>query len=55
MDTAHASGARVRPKEFHLPLAVEWLGGLRVAARAEGKPPIELATPPVFRGTDPTV
>jgi organic hydroperoxide reductase OsmC/OhrA len=55
MDTEHATGARVRPKEFHFPLAVESLGGLRVAARVEGKPAIELATPPVFRGTDPTV
>ncbi len=44
-----------RPKEFHFPLAVEWLGERRVRARAEGKPAIEIATPPVFRGTDPTV
>jgi organic hydroperoxide reductase OsmC/OhrA len=47
--------ARVRPKEFHFPLFVEWLGGRRVAARVEGKTPIEIAPPPEFRGTDPTV
>jgi organic hydroperoxide reductase OsmC/OhrA len=45
----------VRAKEFHFPLSVEWVGGRRVAARAEGKPAIEIATPPVFRGTDPSV
>jgi organic hydroperoxide reductase OsmC/OhrA len=55
MSSASATGATVRPKEFHFPLSVAWLGGLRVAARAEGKPAIELATPPVFRGTDPAV
>jgi organic hydroperoxide reductase OsmC/OhrA len=55
METTHATGARVRPKEFHFPLSVEWLGGLRVAARIEGKPALEIATPPVFRGTEPGV
>jgi organic hydroperoxide reductase OsmC/OhrA len=55
METTHAASATVRPKEFHFPLSVEWLGDLRVAARAEGKPAIELATPPVFRGADPAV
>ena len=44
---------RIRPKEFHFPLEVEWLGERRVAARVEGKPPIEITAPPVFRGTDP--
>ena len=43
----------VRPKEFHFPLSVEWRGGRRVAALVEGKAPIEIAPPPVFRGTDP--
>jgi hypothetical protein len=43
----------VRPKEFHFPLTVEWIGGRRVAARVEGKPAIEITPPPVFRGTDP--
>lgn len=46
--------AAVRPKEFHFPLSVEWTGERRVAARVEGKPAIEITTPPVFRGTDPT-
>lgn len=43
----------VRPKEFHFPLNVEWRGGRRVAALVEGKAPVEIAPPPVFRGTDP--
>ena len=46
--------ATVRPKEFHFPLSVEWVGERRVAARVEGKPAIEITPPPVFRGTDPT-
>lgn len=50
---ATATGS-VRPKEFHFPLSVEWTGGRRVAAKVEGKPTIEIATPPVFRGTDPS-
>jgi osmotically inducible protein OsmC len=50
--TAHTT-ATVRPKEFHFPLSVEWLGERRVAARVEGKPAIEITPPPVFRGTDP--
>jgi organic hydroperoxide reductase OsmC/OhrA len=55
MDTTHATSATVRPKEFHFPLSVEWVGGRRVAARAEGKTAIEITTPPVFRGTEPSV
>ncbi len=43
----------VRAKEFHFPLAVEWTGGRRVVARVEGKPGIEVAPPPEFRGVDP--
>lgn len=50
--TAHTT-ATVRPKEFHFPLSVEWLGERRVAVRVEGKPAIEITPPPVFRGTDP--
>ncbi len=46
--------AGVRPKEFHFPLSVEWLGESRVAAHVQGKPPIEITAPPVFRGTDPS-
>jgi len=51
--SAHTS-ATVRPKEFHFPLSVEWLGQRRVAARVSGKPSIEITPPPVFRGTDPS-
>jgi organic hydroperoxide reductase OsmC/OhrA len=43
-----------RAKEFHFPLTVEWVGERRVAAQVEGKPTIEITSPPVFRGTDPT-
>ena len=46
--------AAVRPKEFHFPFSVEWIGERRVAAQVEGKPAIEVTPPPVFRGTDPT-
>jgi organic hydroperoxide reductase OsmC/OhrA len=49
-----AATSSVRPKEFHFPVKVEWLGERRVAARVEGKPAIEITAPPVFRGTDPT-
>ena len=45
--------ATVRPKEFHFPVSVEWIGERRVAAHVQGKPPIEVTPPPVFRGTDP--
>ena len=45
----------VRAKEFHFPLSVEWTGGRRVLARVEGKPSVEIAPPPEFRGTDPDV
>jgi organic hydroperoxide reductase OsmC/OhrA len=55
MDTTPATSAKVGPKEFHFPLSVEWVVGRRVAARAEGKPAIEITTPPVFRGTEPSV
>jgi organic hydroperoxide reductase OsmC/OhrA len=46
------AAATVRPKEFHFPLSVEWIGERRVAAQVDGKQPIEVAPPPVFRGTD---
>jgi organic hydroperoxide reductase OsmC/OhrA len=42
----------VRPKEFHFPVSVEWIGERRVTANVEGKQPIEITPPPVFRGTD---
>jgi organic hydroperoxide reductase OsmC/OhrA len=44
---------KVRPKEFHFPVTADWVGGRRVAARVEGKRAVEIAPPPVFRGTDP--
>jgi peroxiredoxin-like protein len=53
MATASRTRAAVRPEEFHFPLAVEWIGERRVAARVAGKSTIEIAPPPVFRGTDP--
>jgi organic hydroperoxide reductase OsmC/OhrA len=43
----------VRPKEFHFPVTVEWLGERRVAAHVDGKPAIEITSPPVFHGSDP--
>ena len=52
--TAVEQTPRVRIKEFHFPLRVEWSGARRVAAQVQGKPPIEITPPPVFRGTDPT-
>jgi organic hydroperoxide reductase OsmC/OhrA len=47
------TAATVRLKEFHFPLSVEWIGERRVAAHVQGKQPIEITPPPVFRGTDP--
>ena len=55
MATTDATSTAVRAKEFHFPVTVDWLGERRVAARAEGKPAIEITAPPVFRGTDPSV
>jgi organic hydroperoxide reductase OsmC/OhrA len=52
MSTTANSRAALRPKEFHFPLTVEWIGERRVAARVAGKAVIEIAPPPVFRGTD---
>ncbi len=54
MMTQATTATGVRPKEFHFPLSVEWIGERRVAARVEGKPAIEITPPPVFRGTDPS-
>jgi organic hydroperoxide reductase OsmC/OhrA len=45
----------VRPKEFHFPLHVRWDGGRRATARVAGKPPVQIAPPPEFRGTDPSL
>jgi organic hydroperoxide reductase OsmC/OhrA len=54
MTTATKTRSAVRAKEFRFPLTVEWLGGRRVAAGVEGKETVEIAPPPVFRGSDPT-
>jgi len=54
MTTATKTTPTVRTNEFQFPLTVEWLGGRRVTAKVEGKQPVEIAPPPVFRGTDPT-
>ena len=51
MTTAH----RTRPKEFRFPLDVHWVGDRKVEATVEGKAPLEVAPPPVFRGTEPDV
>jgi organic hydroperoxide reductase OsmC/OhrA len=53
MAASETATVAVRPKEFHFPLSVEWLGERRVAAQVDGKPAIEITPPPVFRGTDP--
>jgi organic hydroperoxide reductase OsmC/OhrA len=54
MSTGTKTRPAVRAKEFEFPVTVAWLGGRRVAAMVEGKEAIEIAPPPVFRGTDPT-
>src|SRR6266536_386002 len=51
---AAPSTSSVRPKEFHFPVTVEWLRERRVAAHVEGKSAIEITSPPVFQGSDPT-
>ncbi len=40
-------------KEFHFPVKVAWDGGRRTTASVDGKQPIDIATPPEFKGTDP--
>ena len=42
-----------RHKEFRFPVEIEWDGGRRTTARIAGKPPLAIATPPEFRGSDP--
>ena len=50
-----ATAPRVRPKEFHFPLAVRAARGRTVTVEIEGKRPLDVAPPPVFRGVDPEV
>jgi len=45
--------AEVRHKEFRFPVEISWEGGRRTTARVDGKPPLAIATPAVFRGSDP--
>jgi organic hydroperoxide reductase OsmC/OhrA len=54
MATSVSPKPGVRPKEFHFPVSIEWIGERRVAAHVQGKPAIEITPPPVFRGTDPS-
>lgn len=42
-------------KEFHFPLEVDWLAGRKVVTRVSGKHEVEVMSPPVFKGTDPSV
>jgi organic hydroperoxide reductase OsmC/OhrA len=53
MNTTNST-TKIRPKEFHFPLSVKWTGERRVTAQVEGKQPIEITPPPVFRGSDPS-
>ena len=43
----------IRHEEFRFPVQVVWHDGRRTTARVDGKPPLRIATPPEFRGTDP--
>jgi peroxiredoxin-like protein len=45
--------SNVRYREFRFPVEIGWDGGRRTTARIEGKPQLQIATPPEFRGTDP--
>ncbi len=40
-------------KAHRFPVAVEWRGDLLTRATVRGKPPLEVATPPEFRGAHP--
>jgi organic hydroperoxide reductase OsmC/OhrA len=42
-------------REFRFPVDVEWAGGRRTIALVEGKEPLVVATPPAFKGSDPTL
>ena len=42
-------------KSFRFPVAVTWLDGRLVRAGVSGKPSLEVATPPEFKGTNPDV
>lgn len=40
-------------REFRFPVEVGWEGGRRTTAHVHGKRPVQVATPPEFKGTDP--
>lgn len=42
-------------REFRFPVEIQWAGGRRTVALVEGKEPLVVATPPEFKGTDPTL
>jgi organic hydroperoxide reductase OsmC/OhrA len=42
-------------REFRFPVEIDWQGGRRTIARVEGKQPVQIATPPEFKGTDPNL
>ena len=42
-------------KSFRFPVSVTWLDGRLVRAGISGKPSLEVATPPEFKGTHPDV
>jgi peroxiredoxin-like protein len=42
-------------REHRFPVRVAWDGARRTTASVEGKHPLDVATPPEFRGTDPDV
>ena len=46
-------GSQIRHREFRFPVQVDWQAGTRAIARVDGKPPLAIASPPEFRGTDP--
>ncbi len=54
MTTPVVTRPKVRTKEFHFPVEVDWLGGRRVMARVEGKHTLDVVPPPEFSGTEPT-
>jgi organic hydroperoxide reductase OsmC/OhrA len=54
MSASVTSIASVRPKEFHFPLTVVWVGGRRVRAQVEEKQPVDVCPPILFSGDDAT-
>ncbi len=46
---------QVRYRELRFPVEIAWEAGKRTVAHVDGKPPLAIATPPEFHGTDPHV